>query len=348
MKRQVSHQPCASGAARGSGRSAMTLIEILMAMGIFMLGVIGILTLFPVAIRNISIAVNRTIGAAVAKNAIASMRFFAIDLSVAPDEFATITDGAPPDTELKGQPGFSFSHAVRDYHLAAATDGRYLGHGVYNQDSFKIPGDVNLPASLIGGGGAYVAVPWHADFGWTATLRPMPKDDDGDGLKDEEPAGIDDDGDGSFGDDPPNIDDNTVYQAQIAVWRNYALIKSRDAMGNFTTGKFHPYGNLLLQYPKADAGKVYIKECGAGDPDLWNRVKPGDYIRHRGHGVWYQIAEVQPGTAPAPYQGQIILARAYSHPFAREAAGATLEGDVEFANRFRLVALYDTVIGPEQ
>ena len=341
----------ASRRAGGSGRSAMTLIEILMAMGIFMLGVIGILTLFPVAIRNISIAVNRTIGAAVAKNAIASMRFFAIDLYWIPSGVATIN--ATSDIELDGRFGSSFSHAVRDYHLDAiasgGTDGRYLGHGIYH-DPFKIPEDVELPDVLkgdINGDGTpeYVAVPWHPDFGWTATLRPMPKDDNvpPNALADEAPAGI------GAGDDPPNIDDNTAYQTQIAVWRNYALIDSAGTTGISAKGKFHPYGENQYKTPRLDTF-VYITLGGAG-ADLWNRVKPGDYIRHKGHGVWYQIAYVQPGAVLSPYDGvtydgQIILARAYSHPFAREAA--PLEGEVQFANRFRLVALYDTVIGPEQ
>jgi hypothetical protein len=89
-------------------------------------------------------------------------------------------------------------------------------------------------------------------------------------------------------------------------------------------------------------------EGGAG-ADLWNRIKPGDYIRHRRHGIWCQIAEVQPGTVVSPYDaktydGQITLVRAYAHPFAREAYNATLEGDVQFANRFRLVSLYDTIL----
>jgi len=327
----------ASRRAGGSGRSAMTLIEILMAMGIFMLGVIGILTLFPVAIRNISIAVNRTIGAAVAKNAIASMRLFAIDLYWVPSDFATIH--ATSDIELDGRFGSSFSHAVRDYHLDAiasgGTDGRYLGHGIYH-DPFKIPEDVELSDVLkgdINGDGTpeYVAVPWHPDFGWTATLRPMPKDDNvpPNALADEAPAGI------GAGDDPPNIDDNTAYQTQIAVWRNYALIDSAGTTGISAKGKFHPAPQYLV-----DQDRVAITDVGGAGSDLWNRVKPGDYIRHRRHGVWYQIAEVLPAT------GEIILTKAYAHPFAREAA--PLEGEVQFANRFRLVALYDTVIGPEQ
>ena len=332
MKRETSPHLWASRAAGGSGRSGMTLIEILIAMGIFTIGVMGILTLFPVAIRNVSVAVNRTMGAAVAKNAIASIRLYAIDLSVAPGVYATI--GTPSFITLDGRSGVSFSHAIRDYHRHA-TKGRYLGQGVYH-DSFKIPGDVTLPASLSGGGGGYVAVPWHQDMGWTATLRPTPKDGDGDGVADEDPKGVDkfdvdhefvdddgdDPGDGTLTDeDEPNIDDDTVYQAQIAVWRNYALVASAGVTADF--------GN--------DSRTVDIAH--GGDTDLWNKVKPGDYIRHVGHGVWYQIAQVLPGAGLA--DGQIVLSEKFSHPFA-----APLSGPIELANRFRLVALYDTVVGP--
>jgi hypothetical protein len=277
--------------------------------------------------------------------------------------------------------GVYFSTAIGEYH----NDGNplhYLGHGVYDQYPFKIPDDkipddieltlANAPqlrgADVNGDGKPdYVAVPWHPDFGWTATLRPTPKDGDGDGLADEDPAGahagMDDDGDGrpgpvgAYDEDEPNINDNTAYQAQIAVWRNYALIEDpglKEIPPKPAQGKFHPLPGYrpALGYPPDLARVVYITEGGlTGDSDLWNRVKPGDYIRHKGHGVWYQIAEVQRGTAPAPYHGQIILARAYTHPFAREPLGADpgapLEGEVQFANRFRLVALYDTVIGPE-
>jgi type II secretory pathway pseudopilin PulG len=58
----------------------MTLVEILIATGILALGMMGILSLLPYAIRNTADSVHNTIGASVAKTAMASLKEYCLDL----------------------------------------------------------------------------------------------------------------------------------------------------------------------------------------------------------------------------------------------------------------------------
>jgi hypothetical protein len=58
----------------------MTLVEILIATGILALGMMGILSLLPYAIRNTADSVHNTIGASVAKTAMASLKEYCVDL----------------------------------------------------------------------------------------------------------------------------------------------------------------------------------------------------------------------------------------------------------------------------
>ncbi len=306
-------------------RSGMTLIEILIAMGILAIGMMGILTLFPLAIRNISIAVNRTMGAAVAKNAIASLSMYAVDLSRLDASFPPVVIGevAADGTNngsnvlLEGVGG-NMSWAIYAYHTDNPPG---IGHGVPRR-SFQMPDDL-ANADAVGRdfdgkpGVDAVTVPWHTDFGWTATFLPMPVNDDpgNDDLADEDPVdGIDNDGDLSTDEDDVNITPTTIYAVQVAVWRNYRLIYPAAAA---PTGTFK-------------SGESEVSILGA-DAEFWTKVKPGDFIRHKDHGIWYQIAELSGGS--------VFLAGEFSHPV------DSISGDVEVASRFRLVAIYDSAVG---
>jgi type II secretory pathway pseudopilin PulG len=297
----------------------MTLVEILIAVGIMSLGMIGIAALFHLAVRNITTAGHRTIAAAVVQNALSSMRTCSLDLSVAPDQYATITIGVGDTRDLKGQPTDSLAWILAYYHeQKAPTPGGGIGHGHY-LDTFQIPrvGVVTLPPNLNGQSNKYVACPWDKDYGWTATIRPTPIDEDGDGVADEDPPdGVDNDGDWQTDEDGPNVSRQTVWQVQVAAWRLYRLTAGTGAV----SATFH-----------RDSRTVDIVGESA---DFWNRVKTGDFIRHRRYGVWYRIAGLNPSL------DQVRLVEPFTHPF------ADLSGPADFASRFHLISVCDSTIGP--
>ena len=106
----------------------------------------------------------------------------------------------------------------------------------------------------------------------------------------------------------------TTYTAQIAVWRNCKLIDSAAVGANF----------------HVDNPQVAIVTA----PEAWwGAVAAGDYVREINHGVWYKIAAV------SKPDGKLILATDFPH----DAVGTQLE----VASRFRLLALYGSVVAPE-
>jgi len=313
-------RPCRDGEPARvchKGRRGMTLIEILIAIGIMSLGMIGIATLFHLAVRNITTAGHRTSAAAVAQNALSSMRVYSLDLSVAPAQYAIV--GACP---LDGQSPESLAWVLVYYHETINP----IGHGYY-LDTFQIPRDVTLPTVLDGqwnGTTAYVACPWDRDYGWTAAIRPTPINDDplADDLADEDPPdGVNNDGDGQTDEDGPNVSRQTVWQVQIAAWRLYRLTEGLDGVLGPLSATFY-------------RGSTTVDIAGESD-DFWNRVKTGDFIRHRKYGVWYRIAELNESAR------QVVLTEPFAHPFA-----SALAGPADCASRFHLISVCDSTIGP--
>jgi len=309
-------------------RKGMTLVEILIAIGILALGTMGIASLFYLGVRNASVSWHRLTAAAVARNAITSLRSYSLDLSVLPGAYGGLDMNddsdlldAAIDIPLRGWAQSFLSDALAHYHLTHTA----MGHGYY-YDTFQIPRDVLLPASLAGkwqGTTAYVSCPWDADYGWTATIWPTPIDDDADGLADEDPPGNadgvgddNDDGDGLVDEDGPNVSGRAIFQVQVAAWRKYRLIRNVGAV----SATFQP-------------GSQTVSIAGA-TADFWNKVKVGDWIRHRRHGVWYRVMDLDRAT------DRVVLAEPFSHPFA-----TTLTGPVDLADRFHLISVYDAAIG---
>ncbi|KXB05751.1 hypothetical protein AKJ51_04845, partial [candidate division MSBL1 archaeon SCGC-AAA382A20] len=58
-----------------------TLIEILIAVAILAVATMGIFSIFPYSIRNVSLAVNKTVSGSVARTAVVSLRQYRLDLS---------------------------------------------------------------------------------------------------------------------------------------------------------------------------------------------------------------------------------------------------------------------------
>lgn len=323
----------------------MTLIEILIAMGIMMLGMLGILTLFPIAIRSMSKAVNRTLGAAAAKNAIVSMSLYCIDLT---DTAVYADTGVYGILDVNGDGSYdadddflldadntqwNLSQALYGFDADAS---HTIGHG-WPDASFKLPDDLLNKAKVakdFDKDGTVDAIPvdWHTDIGWTATFVPVPVDSDIDGYGDEDPkVGVDrDDSDGlSPYDDPVNITDQTLYAVQVAVWRNYKLFESIGANPKGTFGYQSPY--------------VGISDVNG---EFWNKVKTGDYLRYHAHGVWYQIQEVDKSNTRvklAEDYRHAVLTDLNPHPLGTSDTLGPVKIDV--ASRWRLIALHDAVVG---
>lgn len=233
-------------------RGGLTLIEILIAMGILAFGLFGILTLFPVAIRNISIATGRTTAGGVAKSAITSLQSGYLDIRghwlTSEDEVAG-QDNWTVNPRLAGAP----LYAIYDFYMISpqfcraieyfAASGGIVGDGSTEQErTFQLPKDLDDTDGD-------VIEPIRApDYGWTATFLPLSN----------------------------MIDPRTRYRVQIAVWRDYDL--RYDGSGGNFTGSFqrnagHTDDSVQLHWLALDA-------------------KPGDYIRLDRHGIWYRIESI--------------------------------------------------------
>lgn len=236
-------------------RTGLTLIEILIAMGILAFGLFGILTLFPIAIRNISIATGRTTAAGVAKSAITSLENGYLDIRghwlTSEDEVAGQDDWTV-NPKLAGSPLYDiyrtksasafppfpinpqFCRAIQYF----AASGGIVGDGSTEQQrTFQLPRDLDdADSDIIEPTGA-------PGYGWTATFLPLSN----------------------------VIDLRTRYRVQIAVWRDYGL--RYDGSGGNFTGTFQTGDSVDLHWFAFDAN-------------------PGDYIRLDRLGIWCRIEDV--------------------------------------------------------
>lgn len=307
----------------------MTLIEILIAMGILAVGMLGILALFPLAVRSISVAVNRTLGAAAAKNMIVSLRQYSIDLSQAgAGPYGQIDMGGAGTAYLDGSSG-TLSGALAGYHANTP-----LGHG-YPVATFRIPEDLSNGAALASRfNGLALPVSFHEDVGVSAVFVPLPSDDDVDGYADEDPPGTTPanfDGDGATDEDGiavgGTVTDQTLYSVQVAAWRDCKLLTDiDDGSPGYVTGTFS-FDNPT---------RVAIDD---ENEDFWNKVKDGDYIRHHDYGIWYQIHDVDRANS------RVVLSQPFRHSVLVNAGQTLGPAQVDLASRWNLVGLYNAVVG---
>ncbi len=253
MRGETQSGPAGMFGSEARRRRGMTLVEILIAIGILALGMIGIVTLFFVAIRNTATASHRNVGASVARTAFVSLQAFSVDLSLLSD--------TPPPEEIRGEiqtgvgkipldgSGDSLPAAIKAYSDYEVGEGRAA---ISPTRGFMIPQDLDNAGDF--GNGSVVdyllwdpdAAKWRpTDYGWSVAL--VPQED--------------------------TIDEATTYSVQVAVWRGRRTIPVGSAKADFT----------------ADDFEVTISDA---DTDFWDALREGDYLRNTEHGVWYQIVEV--------------------------------------------------------
>jgi prepilin-type N-terminal cleavage/methylation domain-containing protein len=329
MKRASPYIACSDARPR---RAGFTLIECLFAAAILAVGIIGILSLIPMSIRQVSASLGSTVGATAAKNALTSLQHRQLDLCdyAAPDHPAVQfqTSFGAGTTRLNvaagGTPLWTYPDmpaAICDYDRNTSP----VGCGI-SAPTFKVPGLAGeqfftpgtwAALGILPAGQNYpncIPVPWARDFGWTAVFVPISADDDGDGSLDEDPPNsVDDDSDGLV-DEDDLIMPGTCYRVQVAVWRAYRLLYNGTLNGTFTNNSNAV--TLSLTAPNA---------------------RQGDYIRLDRYGVWHKIAAIQ-GT-------NVTLQTPFNHP-SPGAAAPGFTGPVSIAGNFQLLGLYETVITP--
>ncbi len=346
-----------SARSPGGRRKGLTLMEILIAVGVTMLGMVGVLALFPVAIRSIQEAVYLSLAAPAAKSLIVSLTHYSLDLGAVNTDIyrgQLERDGsfgftADADIELwRGSDstgayrmsGNTISAALAAYHAAeVAADRGGIGNG-HSAPSFRIPDDL-LNRAVIARefGGDALPLRWfeaygrHKDLGLTAVFVPIPINDDGDELADEDPIdGIDNDEDGLFDEDPVGtilspavhgVTDTSIYSVQVAVWDNYRLIADID-------------DGVEGEFSFTNPRQVIITEAGG---EFWRKVRPGDYIRHNAHGIWHKIEALDESTLT------VLLTQEFKHPTLVKHGDLLGSAPVDLASRFRLVSLHEGVVG---
>ncbi|MFP4028714.1 MAG: prepilin-type N-terminal cleavage/methylation domain-containing protein [Candidatus Brocadiia bacterium] len=285
-----------------NARLGFTLVEILIAIGILAVGMMGICAIFPLAIRNVTTAKNRYVADSIGRSAIVSLKQYSLHLS---DGYGRGQFSNGKTKTLGDQPWDNMCAALHDF---CSTETR--GHGNMNPTFQIYPDAVHTDSDL--DGSDYVKCPENPDYGWTATLTPVPFDDDGDGKSDENgPAP---------GDDPyaeNGIKQDTNWNVQVAVWRNY---KIEDDSGSATFTQDSQWVEFTT------------------DPD-WDEIRAQDYLRSTEVGIWYRIAAIDQSNS------RVRLVRAFKNPTLDD--GGQLTGHtVEIASRHHLVALYSSTINP--
>ena len=343
----------------------MTLVEILIAMGILALGFVGILTLFPLSIRNFQTATDRTTAATVVKNAIASLHRYQVGLGQ--------DDTGTPELEGYFQLPLVYSaafppsigwHQVPDPTAPAPTMPKVIlmhhqsspAHMVGNgarpllqnppregatvRRTFRIPDDLaNTPGEISDAANNVVVVPWKRQIGWTAVFLPIPEDDDGNWGADEDPLG-DPDGDANHDDDNDGATDEddcimqgSRYRVQIAVWRGYALIhEGTDPFTGTFWGADEVDNDADTEVDEDDEDEGVTVQLDQPGTD----VQKGDYIRHDAHGFWYEIAGLSSDNMT------VTLKRPFNHP---HPGSSFVAAEISIASQWKLIHTVETVVG---
>jgi len=296
----------------GTYRAGMTLIEILIAMGVLAFGLFGILTLFPLAIRNISTAVGRTTSGAVAKNTIASLQEGVLTLGEEEGEGNGKGKGkgkGPKKPKVRGKYFHDIYNSFpgRGHHFGLILNyyrknGGSVGDGgPGGKPAFQVPRCLSNREELGDEHGNVIKPYWARGYGWEATFLPLSDD----------------------------IDEQTRYRVQIAVWSDYGLLWEGNATFWGADGQDNDADGQIDE--DDEALTVILELAPDEDPP---RVRTDDYIRVDSHGIWYKIESVD---------GNIIkLASRFKHP-----KKGFKKVSSSIASRFKLVGVYETVVGPQ-
>ncbi len=233
-------------------RAGLTLTEILIATGILLVGMLGALSVFPLALRNVQTAMDRTSGAAVADNVFSALDRRQLGITAPAPGSALPSNPEAPKIGYMDQPSptaggvawdadtfDNMAEVIRSYHINTEPRGLGLrpvhdaGGAIWR--TFRVPEDIENGGSIAGVGEA-VSVPENPQLDWTAVFVPRTKNDNGVWYPGSDPYGdpsgnADDDGNTVTDDDPiissDWTDDTTAdvstprYRVQVAVWRNY-------------------------------------------------------------------------------------------------------------------------------
>lgn len=346
----MKHITTQARARTGGPRAGMTLVEILIAVGILAFGMFGILTMFPVAIRNVQTNFGNTRAAGVARQVTSAMQQG--EITLAPDVWNTPTDmknnlgagGAPVDWSTLGLTGGNPPKSIgaviyqaEQGNIGGLTTADRVGNGAGNPafqigavDPTNTGGMPWLYTTLGGDPSPVVPIyrpgitdgdgePEQTDFGWSATF--MPLTDQNNNLTD----GV-------------QVGPSTLYRAQISVWRDHQLkygptgvtvdtlwgYDGNDNDGDGTDDDPTEHQMILLTQPIPDAN-------------------PGDYIRINRHGVWYKIEAIgQVGGQPR----LVELVGKYQIPGGGALAGTN--PTVSIASHYRLLGTFETMVGPRE
>jgi len=114
------------------------------------------------------------------------------------------------------------------------------------------------------------------------------------------------------------INESTVYVCQVAIWRKYELLIDGVEAGG-------PDLHFSAKSKNVDV---------IGPPaTFWDKIRVGDYVRGEKQMLWYKVAALDEAG------DTLVLAAPFPFNF-----GMTQTADV--ASRFKLIALYNTVIYP--
>jgi Tfp pilus assembly protein PilV len=300
----------------------MTLIEVLIAIFILAIGLVGILALFPVAVDGVGTVLKRSHGADLAENAsvalaMGGVKLYAsgatndwrpVDAAGHTVKFADDTLPAAPVSGWKDWP-----EAISKINAAAAGDTtktyepaarRYFqiprdlvvdaGDGDAARRTFlDRTGDLVSPASVAG------ETALSDGYGWSATLMPI----------------------------DATIDASTRYRVQIAIWRRHELTYYGPTAGF----------NVKFAKDKNDGDDQSVATLQSVPDGFTDRVVVGDYIRRRDIGVWHKI------TAVLEDAGKVEI-RVTPDLSPDTPTGQPKE--FEIASRRWLVGLYETMIDP--
>lgn len=303
-------------------RAGLTFTEMLFAAGILAIGVLGIMSLVPVAMRQVADTSANTLGPLIAKNALISLQHGQLDMAdYDAADYTALADSVlfntgyrrgrtglniGADTPLVGYSGWS--EAIYQYHVDGTAVGNDSPSPPGDNPTFQIPGGMDYLHTdtwqdLFGRPDRppFIPVAWASAHGWTAVFLPI-----------------------SAGGDL--ITPFTTYRVQIAVWRQ---------------PKWRKNARKLLLYAGTRDGAFIDGDAGVvlSGGDI-ARADVGDYIRLDDYGVWYRINGIEHDTS----QPEVTLATPFQHP----SGGPLPTGSVSIASSFKLIGLYEGQIGPDE
>ena len=174
----------------GDLRGGMTLLEVLIGIFVLTVGLLGILTLFPVSIDSVGTMMKRTNAAQVASSAAVSLQKGAIKLYN--DDYSNNWGRVRNAVSNYCIESSNCSNKVLYNAFEDWPDA--ISQAAFGSNNFQIPRDLAVDATMHDGN--VVTAEWAPDgYGWTASFVPM----------------------------DTVINRRTRYRVQIAVWRRYRV-----------------------------------------------------------------------------------------------------------------------------